>query len=178
MEIIVSMLASVAPGEELVEVMLLKPNNGTNEEDDFCDLQQFNCSILFCPDLKRANWGLLCYCAIFAALLSENNVALCPPLLVFFSHCLCMSLHNMCVLASTYNISSNTESPGSPEENEECPRLKRRAWTRLSSRCYEWSSLHVLLEVIQLPEMKAPGKQEKKLIIDQPYVPGSEARQQ
>lgn len=34
-----------------------------------------------------------------------------------------------------------------------------------------------LLHVIQLPEMKAPGKQEK-LIIDPPYVPGSEARQQ
>lgn len=34
-----------------------------------------------------------------------------------------------------------------------------------------------LLHVIQLPAMKAPGKQEK-LIIDQPYVPGSETRQQ
>lgn len=34
-----------------------------------------------------------------------------------------------------------------------------------------------LVDVIQLPEMKAPGKQEK-LIIDQPYVPGSEASRQ
>lgn len=34
-----------------------------------------------------------------------------------------------------------------------------------------------LVDVIQLPEMKAPGKQEK-LIIYQPYVPGSEASRQ
>lgn len=34
-----------------------------------------------------------------------------------------------------------------------------------------------LLHVIQLPEMKAPAKQEK-LIIKQPYVPGLPGRQQ